>query len=229
MQRAKDKDYYAILNVPETANRHEIKEAYKLLALQYHPDKNPGDKEAEEMFKEVSAAYEVLYDEEKRKEYDAGKFGSLNEENIVSRPRATKEDTDVVGQNTNIRMQRFLTNLDNILKDKLWDSLGKSHFFKNKTKLPAGIKAIKQLLKEYNSEEPVSKKTEAIFNAVYSELASGVIRVAAKESEKRRDPKVADFYMDQAVIANSIYKALKVEKQKSEEGRAEPDPGPKRK
>ncbi len=64
------KDYYSILGVSRSATAAEIKSAYRKLALQYHPDKNPNNKEAEETFKEISAAYEVLSDEKKRQQYD---------------------------------------------------------------------------------------------------------------------------------------------------------------
>ena len=65
------KDYYRILGVPRTASTKDIKRAYRKLARQYHPDVNPGDKAAEEKFKEINEAYEVLSDPEKRKKYDA--------------------------------------------------------------------------------------------------------------------------------------------------------------
>src|SRR3954447_19224803 len=65
-----EKDYYAVLGVPEGSSAKDIKKAYKDLARKLHPDQNPGDTAAEERFKEVSAAYDVLGDDEKRKAYD---------------------------------------------------------------------------------------------------------------------------------------------------------------
>jgi molecular chaperone DnaJ len=65
-----EKDYYATLGVPKAASEKEITRAYRKLAKQNHPDANPGDEAAEERFKDVSAAYDVLGDAEKRKEYD---------------------------------------------------------------------------------------------------------------------------------------------------------------
>lgn len=64
------KDYYSILGVSKTASADEIKKAFRKLALKYHPDRNPGDKKAEDRFKEISEAYEVLSDKEKRQKYD---------------------------------------------------------------------------------------------------------------------------------------------------------------
>ena len=67
---AEKRDYYDVLGVSKNADASEIKKAYRKLALQYHPDKNPGNKEAEEKFKEAAEAYDVLSNEEKRRRYD---------------------------------------------------------------------------------------------------------------------------------------------------------------
>jgi curved DNA-binding protein len=64
------KDYYQVLGVPKDADNAAIKKAYRKLALKYHPDKNPDDKQAEEKFKEITEAYAVLSDPEKKKQYD---------------------------------------------------------------------------------------------------------------------------------------------------------------
>lgn len=89
------RDYYEILGVSKNASEDEIKKAYRKLALQFHPDKNPGDKSAEEKFKEAAEAYEILSNPEKRKRYDqfghaastGGSYegaGGMNMEDIFS-------------------------------------------------------------------------------------------------------------------------------------------------
>ncbi len=64
------KDYYKVLGVDKKASQEEIKKTYRKLAVKFHPDKNPGDKKAEEKFKEINEAYDVIGDPEKRKKYD---------------------------------------------------------------------------------------------------------------------------------------------------------------
>jgi molecular chaperone DnaJ len=75
MATAPTRDYYEVLGVARDASAEELKAAYRKLALQYHPDRNPGDPEAEKRFKEVSEAYHVLSDPERRAQYD--RFGRL--------------------------------------------------------------------------------------------------------------------------------------------------------
>src|ERR1700743_2446688 len=64
------RDYYEVLGVPKSASAEEIKKSYRKVAMQFHPDRNPGDKAAEEKFKEAAEAYEVLSDADKRAQYD---------------------------------------------------------------------------------------------------------------------------------------------------------------
>lgn len=97
------KNPYEILGVKKEANEKEIKSAYRKLAQQYHPDKNPGDKSAEDKFKEVSGAYEILSDSEKRTQYDT--FG------YVGNPPPPRQPPGGFG------FGGFNINIDDFLKD----------------------------------------------------------------------------------------------------------------
>lgn len=71
------RDYYEVLGVQKDVAKEDIKRAYRKLAIQFHPDKNPGDKSAEEKFKEATEAYEVLGDDQKRQAYDQFGFAGV--------------------------------------------------------------------------------------------------------------------------------------------------------
>ena len=95
------RDFYEILGVERKASQEEIKKAYRKLAMQYHPDRNPGNKQAEEKFKEAAEAYEVLSDQEKRRRYD--QFGHEGMRGTDFRPFTNVDDIfstfgDIFGQ-----------------------------------------------------------------------------------------------------------------------------------
>src|SRR6218665_3628967 len=89
------KDYYKILGVSKTATAEEIKKAYRKLAVKYHPDKNANDKSAEEKFKEVNEANEVLGDPEKRKKYEElGENWNYYQQRGQNQPESNAQDFD---------------------------------------------------------------------------------------------------------------------------------------
>jgi molecular chaperone DnaJ len=93
------KDYYKVLDVPKTATEADIKKAYRRLAMKYHPDRNPGDHEAEERFKEAKEAYEVLTDAQKRAAYDQYGHAGVEAAAAGARGRAGAADafSDIFG------------------------------------------------------------------------------------------------------------------------------------
>lgn len=90
--RTPTKDYYKILRVSESADETEIKKSYRKLAMEYHPDHNPGDRHAEEKFKEITEAYGVLMDPVKRQEYDRFRSGFYAGADSSSQFRYSQKD-----------------------------------------------------------------------------------------------------------------------------------------
>ena len=87
---ASKRDYYEILGISKSVTADEIKKAYRKVAMQHHPDRNPGDHTAEEKFKEAAEAYEVLSDPDKRAQYDRyGRIALLHQDAVVVFPPTT--------------------------------------------------------------------------------------------------------------------------------------------
>ena len=90
------RNYYQILEVPRNARLEEIKQAYRKLARQYHPDVNPGNKIAEEKFKDINEAYDILSDESKRSQYDLGNLNGKSRKSRTSTTRGKTQKNDFV-------------------------------------------------------------------------------------------------------------------------------------
>ena len=105
---AQNKDFYAVLGVSASATQDEIKKQYRKLAARYHPDKNPNDAKAADRFKEISEAYQVLGDAERRKQYDQmrslGAFGGFGGARPGARPGA---GAGAGGSSGNFRFEDF--------------------------------------------------------------------------------------------------------------------------
>lgn len=108
-------DYYLILGVEEKADKEVIKKAYRKLVKECHPDTHPGDREAEERFKQISEAYAVLSDEEKRKKYDSkrtagtGFFSFMEaDKNTKSGKKAQKKETKGNPIDTSALFERYM-------------------------------------------------------------------------------------------------------------------------
>lgn len=108
------KDYYKILEVDKNATAEQIKKSYRRLAMTYHPDRNPGNKDAEEKFKEISEAYNVLSDAEKRKEFDSFFEGKKQTDDFYrknqTQKNTQKQDDDSFFSNFTGEYSEFFNN-----------------------------------------------------------------------------------------------------------------------
>jgi curved DNA-binding protein len=112
---SKEEDYYKLLGVQKTSTDAEIKKAYRKMAIKYHPDKNQGDKAAEEKFKEISQAYEVLSDKEKKMQYDQhgdSMFGGQNFHDFA-KGQGQNVDLDEMLRQSNENHKNFVGNINN--------------------------------------------------------------------------------------------------------------------
>jgi len=131
------KDYYGILGLPRNASDAEIKKAYRKLAMQYHPDRNPGkEKWANEKFKEINEAYGVLGDPQKRKQYD--QFGTVGEIGDVFSSPFTQTTFEEMMKDFGVAGLRF-DFLDDIFGDFL-NGRGSSFSFRSFSGRPAGVR-----------------------------------------------------------------------------------------
>lgn len=129
-------DYYQILGVSENFTRDELKSSYKKLALKYHPDRNPNDKKAENMFKKISEAYDVLKNPTKRTEYDKKRHKlNKNFNGNTSEKNSKNENINENRENTQ-KFDEFLFTPDNFknMFEKAFNIEGMSKFRKKENK-----------------------------------------------------------------------------------------------
>ena len=106
---AEKRDYYEVLGVEKNADADTIKKAYRKAAIKYHPDKNPGDKDAEEKFKEAAEAYDVLSNEDKRARYD--RFGHAGMNGLVVAQEASEALVALAASRWTISSSSLVTSL----------------------------------------------------------------------------------------------------------------------
>ena len=179
------KDYYGVLGVSKAATAEEIKKTFRKLALKYHPDRNPGDKNAEARFKEISEAYEVLSDPEKRQKYD--RFGQYWQQ--------VGQTGWSGGASPNVDFGDFdfgkYDNFDEFINELLgrFSTSGgdykRSYSYRTSTRSPSGG------FDDFGFASPVSLDREATINLTFAEAFRGVKKRLNLGSETIAPPRTA--------------------------------------
>jgi molecular chaperone DnaJ len=199
------RDYYEILGVGKTASDDEIKKAFRKLAVKFHPDKNPGDKEAETKFKEAGEAYEVLKDKQKRQRYDqfghAGVGGASSSSGRAGDPFS--------GGNFNFNGQSFQFDFGRAGNGNLDDILGNIFGFGQRARRPArGQDFQTQITIDFEEAIFGTTKTVDIRNeSIKLKIPAGIydgqsIRIAGKGGEAPSGGQKGDLYVQVRVRAH---------------------------
>jgi curved DNA-binding protein len=171
------KDYYSILGVNKTASADEIKKSFRRLARKYHPDMNPGDKQAEARFKEVSEAYEVLSDSDKRKKYD--QYGQYWKQAGQGWPSGGGAGVDVGGFDFSQygSFDEFINELLGRFNTGATGSTGRTYTYRTSTGGPTGFNDFSNF-SDYtgfdNSTTGMGSDREATITLSWSEAFHGV-------------------------------------------------------
>ncbi|NJK54945.1 MAG: DnaJ domain-containing protein [Pleurocapsa sp. SU_5_0] len=180
------KDYYAILGVNQTANNSEIKQKFRQLALKYHPDRNQGNKAAESKFKEISEAYEVLADVDKRKKYDY--FGQYQQSNSKTKDTAAQSSTSktTTSPKADFNSTDFSQygNFDEFIDELLgrFPSPSSSTSSSSSSQTKPGISNF-QDFSQTNTSTSIPVDDEASINLTYAEAFRGTIKQLKLEQE----------------------------------------------
>lgn len=166
------KDYYAILGVSKSADTDEIKRAYRKLARKYHPDMNPGDRQAEARFKEVTEAYEVLSDSDKRHKYD--QFGQYWKQADQARsPFSTTVDFDGFEFGRYANFEDFINELlGRMGTDPGFNTTGQQTRYRTSTSNPSGFNTTPGN-SGLDSEAAITLTLSEAFNGAQKRLAVG--------------------------------------------------------
>jgi len=179
-RKGKGRDFYELLGIERTANQGQIKHAYRKLAMKYHPDKNPGNEEAAEKFKEVSTAYAVLSDPNKKRQYDIhGEDGSVAELSSIN-----VEDLGTVGRLFGALISKAGIPVPTEITQKVLT--GAQHIGKGNTDVPGfDVPPVEDLLWGQTVSGTVERQAAHFYRITVTEadLKSGVI-ITCKSSGK---------------------------------------------